>query len=89
MRVFIGEVAEWSIAADSKSVVLLSGYRGFESLPLRIKAKAPSRGLSLLCRGIDSNPPPEADWFGERMVRVFSGTSRALNVRFMQMDNII
>ena len=30
-----GEVPEWSIGAVSKTVVPFTGYRGFESLPLR------------------------------------------------------
>ena len=30
-----GEMAEWSNAVDSKSIVLFTGYPGFESLSLR------------------------------------------------------
>lgn len=30
-----GEMAEWSNAVDSKSIVLFTGYLGFESLSLR------------------------------------------------------
>ena len=30
-----GEVPEWPIGTDSKSVVPFAGHRGFESLPLR------------------------------------------------------
>ena len=30
-----GEMAEWSNAVDSKSIVLSDGYLGFESLPFR------------------------------------------------------
>ena len=34
-------MAEWSNAVDSKSIVLLSGYLGFESLSLRHLQKSP------------------------------------------------
>jgi hypothetical protein len=35
VRVKLGEVPEWPIGTDSKSVVPFAGHRGFESLPLR------------------------------------------------------
>ncbi len=44
----LGEMAEWSNAAVSKTVVRLTANRGFESPSLR-KAKA--------------NPPPSGGWF--------------------------
>ena len=34
-------MAEWSNAVDSKSIVLFTGYLGFESLSLRHLPKAP------------------------------------------------
>ena len=34
-------MAEWSNAVDSKSIVLLSGYLGFESLSLRHLQQSP------------------------------------------------
>ena len=43
-----GEVAEWSNAAVSKTVVLLSRDRGFESPPLRKVSKIRSYTILLI-----------------------------------------
>ena len=51
-----GEVAEWSNAVDSKSIVPFLGYRGFESLPLRRNKKTPIREFFCFCRRADPNP---------------------------------
>ena len=44
----IGEVPEWTNGAVSKTVVLFSGYRGFESHPLRKRQTHRLVGLPFL-----------------------------------------
>ena len=54
-----GEVAEWLKAAASKAVVLLLGYRGFESHPLRQLSLPPrNRGFLFVCWAFLASKPP-------------------------------